>query len=263
MRRPDERPGPRLAFSDGFEVSRSLSRGGVIDYKALMQQYAVIGLGRFGSRLAINLAEAGAQVIGIDRDEAVIEQMRDRVTLAVAMDATEEAALRGQGVEQVDAAVVGIGADFESTVLTTVVLKHLGVGHVIARAGSRRAAAVLDRIGVDEVVNPEDEAADRWASRLLSPQFLSQHELESGYSIVELHPPQAWVGKTLAELDLRKQAGLHVIAIRQSAAREASGERLPRVRLPSPGEPLKAADVLILLGTDDHLNAVPTDEEQG
>jgi trk system potassium uptake protein TrkA len=225
-----------------------------------MQQYAVIGLGRFGSRLAINLAEEGAQVVGIDRDEAIVEQMRDRVTLAVAMDATDERALRAQGIEQIDAAVVGIGADFESTVLTTVVLKQLGVPRLIARAGSARAAAVLSRVGADEVVNPEDEAADRWAQRLLTPQFLGQYELESGYRIVELAPPRDWLGRTLTELDLRRQAGVHVIAVKRRSATGRGGEQRWRATLPSPAEPIQASDVLVLLGGDEDLKQLIPDQ---
>jgi trk system potassium uptake protein TrkA len=224
-----------------------------------MQKYAVIGLGRFGSRLAMQLAEAGAEVVGIDRDEPIIEQIRDAVTLAVAMDGTDEQALRAQGLEQVDAAVVGIGADFESTVLTTVVLKHLGVPRVIARAGSRRAAEILSRIGATEVVNPEDEAADRWANRLLSPQFLSQYELETGYSIVEMKAPDRWVGQTLAQLDLRREANVHVVAIKPTAAPDDEAEATRRVQLPGPHEPLKATDVLVLLGSDQALQQLQAD----
>jgi trk system potassium uptake protein TrkA len=97
--------------------------------------------------------------------------MRDRLTLAAALEATDEPALRAQSIDRVDAAVVGIGAEFEATVLTTVVLKHLGVQRVIARAGSLRTADILDRIGADAVVHPVDEAADRWTNRLLRPRF--------------------------------------------------------------------------------------------
>jgi len=164
-----------------------------------MQQFAVIGLGRFGSRLALNLASAGQEVIAIDRKPEIVQGFRDRVTLAVALDATDEGALRSQGVAEVAAAVVGIGNDFEATVLSTVVLKHLGVKKVIARARSRTSARVLERIGADAVVLPEDESADRWADRLVSPQYLSQFELDQGYSIVELGTPSAWSVKPLPE----------------------------------------------------------------
>jgi trk system potassium uptake protein TrkA len=224
-----------------------------------MAQFAVIGLGRFGSRLAATLAAEGAEVLGIDRDETVIEHMRDRLTLAVALDATDEQALRHQGVASLDAAVVGIGAEFEATVLCTVVLKHLGVPRVIARAGSARAAEILERIGADAVVNPEDEAADRWANRLLTPRFLSQYELEPGYSIVELQPPKRWLGHTLSELDLRRQEGLHVVAIKRRHEGDSEQAR-PSVQLPSPAHPLGADDVLVLLGEDTALQRVA---EQG
>ena len=224
-----------------------------------MQRFAVIGLGRFGSRLAANLAAAGEEVVGIDRDPSIIEEMRDKVTLAVALDATDEQALRMQGIDNVDAAIVGIGNDFESTVLATVVLKQIGVPRVIARAMSPTNARILGRIGADEVVSPEDESADRWADRLISPQYLNQFELDEGHSIVEIKPPDRWIGQTLADLDLRAKQGLHVVAIKRPS--DPSDPSSPRkVRIPSPGEPLLRDDILVLMGADPDLARVPRGE---
>ena len=124
-----------------------------------MNRFAVIGLGRFGSRLASNLAAAGAEVIAIDRSRQIVEDLRDKVTLAIALDATDEQALRIQGVDQVDCAVVGIGQDFEANALTTALLKSLGVARVVSRAGNQMQAEILTRIGADGVVKPEDESA--------------------------------------------------------------------------------------------------------
>ena len=121
-----------------------------------MQRFAVIGLGRFGSRLAAGLASAGQEVIAIDLDERIVEQLRDRVTVAVAMDSTNEKALEAHGLDKVDAAVVCMGSAFEANALTTVILKQYGVERVISRAATPTSARILARIGADEVVNPED-----------------------------------------------------------------------------------------------------------
>jgi trk/ktr system potassium uptake protein len=214
-------------------------------------RFAVIGLGQFGARLAANLSSAGQEVIGIDKDPMLVQEMRDRVTLAVALDATDEQALKAQGVDNVDVAVVSVGRDFQSTTLTTVVLKQMGVPRVISRANTPVTAKVLARIGADEVVMPEDESADRWTHKLVSPQFLKQIELDAGHSLVEMKTPKAWVGQTLAGLKLRAESGLHVVAIRGPSS-DGAGP----VRMPGPLEPLKADDTLMLMGRDEDLAKV-------
>ncbi len=214
-------------------------------------RFAVIGLGQFGARLASNLSSAGQEVIGIDKDPTLVQEMRDRVTLAVALDATDEQALRAQGVDNVDVAVVSVGRDFQATALATVVLKQMGVPRVISRASTPVAAQILARIGADEVVMPEDESADRWTHKLVSPQFLKQIELDAGHSLVEMKTPKAWVGQTLAGLKLRAESGLHVVAIRGP-----SGDGAGPVRMPGPLEPLKAQDTLMLMGKDEDLAKV-------
>ena len=226
--------------------------------KSIMQKFAIIGLGRFGSRLAANLLAAGQEVIGIDKDQAIIEQMRDRVTLAVALDATDEQALRMQGVDQVDVAVLSIGNDFESIALATVLLKQIGVPHVISRAVTPISGRILSSIGADEVVNPEDESADRWANRLISPQFINHVELDDSYSMVEIKPPAKWVERTLIELNLRAQWGAHVIAIKRRRDPDNPDSPL-RVHMPRPDRPLAADDVLVILGADEDLAKLPAD----
>jgi len=217
-----------------------------------LQTFAVIGLGRFGSRLASTLAASGNEVVAVDLDPHLIEEIRDRVTHAIAMDATDRRALQAQGIDKADAVIVSIGNDFEATTLTTVTLKQMGAKRVIARAASRMAARVLSLVGADEVVNPEDEAADRWAHRLLNPQFINQIEFHDEHSIVEVRAPGSWVGKTLVELELRQRMKVHVVAIRR---RGADGQE--RIELPGPQAPLAAEDVLILMGKDEDLARLP------
>ena len=139
-----------------------------------MDRFAIIGLGRFGQRLARMLSEAGAEVIAIDRSQEIVEAIRDEVTVAVALDATDERALLSQGVDKVDVAVVGIGTDFEAAVLATVILKQLGVPKVVARAATTNRGEILRRVGADDLVNPERESAYRWAHRLMGPNVFSR-----------------------------------------------------------------------------------------
>lgn len=219
-----------------------------------MLTFAVVGLGRFGSRLAVTLAASGHEVVAIDRDVQIIEEIRDRVTVAIAMDATDPRALESQGIDKADAVIVGIGNDFEATTLTTVLLKQMGVKRVIARSSSKVAARVLSLVGADEVVNPEDEAADRWSHRLLNPHFINQIEFHDDHSIVELVAPKSWVGKSLIELDLRKRHRVHVVALRRKT--EEGNERID---LPSPDRPIGSGDILVLMGKDQDLGKLPSD----
>ena len=226
-----------------------------------MQRFAVIGLGRFGSRLAKNLAAVGAEVIAIDRDRAIVEELRDQVTLAVAMDSTDEAALRVQGLDQVDCAIVGIGNDFEANALTTALLKSLRIERVISRAGNQMQAAILSRIGADAVVKPEDEAADRWSHRLLAPLLIDHVELGQGYALVQMASPGAWVGKTLAELDLRRKHAVTVVAIKRrvESGSEAGASTFEErvVDVPSPTSRIRAEDTIVIAGFDRDIDRLP------
>ncbi len=225
-----------------------------------MRRFAVIGLGRFGRRLAANLASAGQEVIGIDHEVKIIEEIRDRVTLAIALDATDEQALRSQAIDKVDVAIVGIGDDFQARVLATVILKQMAVPRVITRAVNPIDAQIMKRVGADEVVNPEDESADRWAARLANPWFLSRFELDPGYSIVEMKTPDRWVGKTLAQLSLRREMGIHIVAIKhRHTTTDASTPAGQTLTIPLPDEPLQDQDLLVILGSDDSLSHVPQD----
>ena len=211
---------------------------------------AVLGLGRFGNRIAKQLVRSGEEVIACDLDRALVEAVANDVTHAAVIDVTDEQALRSQGIERVKAGIVAIGEDFEATVLATVLLKQLSVPRIIARARSRTTARVLERVGADDVVLAEDEAADRWASRVLGPRVLSQIEFHEGYSIVEFGVPASWVGQGLAQLDVRRKFGLHVVAAKRPDAKATAGSR---VIVLGPADELAEGDVLIVMGKDDDL----------
>jgi trk system potassium uptake protein TrkA len=226
-----------------------------------MELYAVIGLGRFGLRLAEHMASKGAEVIAIDADRDLVEKLRDKVTMAVCLNATDEDALRSQGIEKVDVAVVGIGQGFEANALATSVLKTLGVKKVFSRAGSEMQARILKRIGADGVIFPESESADNWGHRLLLPHLMHKIELGVGHSLIEMKTPRSFVGKNLIDLHLRKKYQVNLVAIKRQVSGETdSGESTMRqelISVPSPDQPLQEDDILIFVGEDENLARLP------
>lgn len=218
---------------------------------------AVLGLGRFGQRMAERLSRGGEDVLACDYDRDVVEQIATKVAQAVVLDVTDEAAMRSRGVHKVKAAVIGIGEDFEAAVLTTVILRQMEVPRIIARARTTTTAEVLRRVGAHDVVLAEDEAADRWANRLLGPKVLNQIEFHQGYSIIEFKTPKDWVGKGLADLDVRKKLNLHVVAVKRNVTDD--GPNHSRIVVLRANEPLEEDDVLIIMGRDEDLNNLMKD----
>ena len=228
-----------------------------------MERFAVIGLGRFGIRLATLLADAGAEVIAIDRNLEIVEQIKDRITLAVCMDATDEQALRAQGVDKVDVAIVGIGTNFEEGVLATAILKQIGVPRVISRATTGIRGHILSRVGADDIINPEREAAERWQHRLLAPAVLERSVLGEGYSLVQVAAPESFHGKSLAELAVATKYKVLVVAIRRKVEETDSGgatiTRQTIISAPGPASMIHPGDVLVLIGSDDAVDGFPTE----
>ena len=223
-------------------------------------RFAIIGLGRFGMRLARGLAKAGAEVIAVDRNELLIEEIRDHVTLAVALDATDEKALIAQGIDKVDVAVVGVGGAFESCALATSILKQLGVPRVISRATTRARGEILRRIGADDIINPEAEAAAQWSSRLTMPEVMEKIDLGGDHSLVQIRAPGAWAGKTLEQLNVRKKFKVNVVAIRRPDAGANKTDRTYIIDTPLPDSTIEAGDLLLVVGTNEAIEALPKHE---
>jgi len=225
-----------------------------------MERFAVIGLGRFGMMLAKLLAQDGADVIAVDSDKECVDAIRDHVSLAVCLDATDAEALKSQGIDKVDVAVVGVGESFEDSVLVTVTLKELEVPTVISRATNRVRAEILSRIGADDVVNPEKESAQRWKNRLMAPSIMERIELAEGASLVQLESPESFHDKTLAELHLRKNFRVNVVAIRRTVEEVENDETVTRqflISVPAGDTAIKQGDILILIGADEAIENLP------
>ncbi len=227
-----------------------------------MKRFAVIGLGRFGRRLAQALTQAGHEVIAIDEREDVIESARDEVALAVRLDATDPEALKSQDLDKCDAAVVSIGEDFESNALATATLKSLKVPLVISRASTEIQRRILARIGADAVINPEDEMAVRLANQLTNPNIVEHLELAEGHSLMQIRAPKAWHNRTLGDIDLRKKHEVNLIAIKRPVKKtDEQGDEVTTeevIDLPMAHTVIRQGDVLVLVGTTESLEALPT-----
>jgi trk system potassium uptake protein TrkA len=177
------------------------------------KQYAVLGLGRFGSSVALTLADAGCEVLAVDSDEEKVQELADHVTYAVTADVTEPGVLESLSVSNIDIAVVGIAGNMEDSILATIMTKEAGAGYVIAKAMSEIHGTILAKVGADKVIYPERDSGIRLAKNLVSGNFMEFFALSDTYSIVELKVPGTWVGKSLRELDLRKNLGINMIGV--------------------------------------------------
>lgn len=176
-------------------------------------EFVVIGLGRFGSNLSRKLVERGHTVLGIDRNRELVQSLADEITQVVAMDSTDEDALRALDIAAFDVAIVAIGSSLENNLMTTLALKNLGVRRIICKAQNRKQRTALLAIGANEVVLPEQDSAHRLALALTTPFFIDQIAMGDRYSITELTAPASFVGRSLRDLDLRQRYGVTVVAV--------------------------------------------------
>ncbi|MCL6611394.1 MAG: TrkA family potassium uptake protein [Peptococcaceae bacterium] len=215
-----------------------------------MKQFAVIGLGRFGSSLARTLAGMGYEVLAVDADEGKVEDLADAVTHSVQANALEEAVLKSLGLRNFDVVVVAIGQDIQSNILVTVMLKEMGVRKVVAKASTELQGKVLKKIGADIVVFPERDMGERVARWLVSKNIIDQINLSPDYSLLELAAPEKFVGATLQESGMRKKYGITVLAIRRGNDFIIS---------PEAGERIERGDILIVIGHNEKMKDLETE----
>ena len=209
------------------------------------KQVVVIGLGRFGSSVSRSLYNLGHDVLAIDVDEDRVQQMMGQVTYPVTGDASNEAVLRELGVQDYDAAVVAVGSDIVSSVMTCVLLQTMGIGYIVARAQNELHANTLERIGVDKVIHAETEMGVRLAHNMFNPNVQEYMELAPNYGISRLRIPEVYANKTLRENGFsspRDKYGLAVLAVKR-------GKEV--ILNPDSDDRLEQGDVLVLAGRDD------------
>ncbi len=212
-----------------------------------MKTYVVIGLGRFGSALSRQLCMLGAEVLAMDVQSSLVQQLANDVTQAVVGDAQDKEVLRSLGVRNFDCAVIAIGDNLAASVLITMNLKELGVPYIVCKAHDETHRRVLEKLGVDRVVIPEQEHAQRLGRSLFSHNVLDYIELSEDYGILEVPSPKDWVGKTLKELNVRAKLGVNIIAVENGKATNVS---------PAADYRIQPEDVLVVLGDNYALEAM-------
>lgn len=212
-----------------------------------MKSYVVIGLGRFGSRVAKELCRLGCEVLAMDISAELVSQLSNDVTHAVVGDGQDKEVLRALGVREFDCGIVAIGDDLAASVLVTMNLKELGLPKIICKAYDETHRRVLEKLGADRVVIPEQEQADRLARSLSSHNVLDYIELSEEYGIIEVPSPADWSGKSLKELNVRAKLGINILAIRRDGKINVS-----------PGADFTFAlkDILVVLGDSAALKKV-------
>ncbi len=206
------------------------------------RQFAVVGLGRFGRSVCETLHQSGHEVLGIDQDEKLVAEALAAkvVSNAIALDSTDVNALREAGIFEFETVIVAIGNYLKESIVTSLNLKEGGVKYVVAKVSSDTHENILKRLGVDLIVFPEQEAGRDLAYRLTKPSIVDRFELDPEHSIVEMLVPENFDGKTLAELQLRKNYGVNLLAI-------GSDEKF-KIN-PSPEERLSKGMIMVLIGS--------------
>lgn len=218
----------------------------------MRKQVAVVGLGRFGVGLANTLLDMGYDVLALDIDEDRVQAVASQVSRAIHADATDEAVLRGLGIDKFDVAIVSMGSDIEHSVLTTILLRKLGVPLIVARADNELHGTILDKIGADKVIYPERDMGVRVAHGLMLTNVLDYMAVDPSYGVAKLATPSSFVGRTLAELGLGPGGRWEVAVLLIRREREV-------IVSPDRMEVVRPDDILIVSGSDVNLEQLMTE----
>jgi trk system potassium uptake protein TrkA len=221
------------------------------------KQFAIIGLGTFGYNVAVELVKKDMQVLAIDNDSQTVNCISRFVTQALVADATDEKAMEDAGVADCDSAVISIGGSIETSILSTLVVKELGVENVIVKSSSRWHSKVAAKLGVNTVVYPEFEMAKKLVDNIVMPNILEQIELSKDYNLVEVVAPKEIWGKTIKNSDVRNNYEINIVAVRkripiidddgQSNIKEEIN------MMPGPDDEISPNDILVVIGSEKSL----------
>lgn len=207
----------------------------------MKKEFVVIGLGRFGGSIVSELVELNADVMAVDIDPTLVDDYADIATQAVALDSTDETALRSLGIHNVEHVIIAIGENIQSSILTTLILKELGVPILTVKAQNDHHEKVLEKVGADHIVRPERDMGVRVANNIVSNNILDYLELSDEHSIAELNVNGKIAGESLMDLDVRAKYGINIVAIKRSQDIIVS----PRAE-----EKIEKGDILIVIGSD-------------
>ncbi len=218
------------------------------------KQFAVLGLGRFGEALAITLSELGSNVIVVDRDEEKVQNIANDVTYAVQADVSDINALKSIGLKNVDAVIISITSDINSSIMGVINAQELGIKEIYGKANNAQHEKVLLKLGVKKVFSPERDMGERVGHNLYSDDFIDVLELDTDHSIVEVDALHKWENQALAELEMRGRYGLNVIAIRSQDHLNIS---------PLASDMIRPGDKLVVIGDNTDINAVKRLAQEG
>ena len=213
----------------------------------MKKSFAVIGLGRFGSSVAATLFDMGQEVLAMDVDAARVEEIKDRVTMAIQADMRDERVLSKLDLPRFDAVLISIGGDVQSSIMATALCKELGARYVIAKAADALHAKLLTKVGADKVLLTEREAGARLAHSLVGSSIIDYLELSDEYSVSEISLPARWAGHSLDELKVRNTYDISVIAIRRGT------QIIVKI---DPLGALQPEDVLVVIGENDAIQKI-------
>jgi len=180
----------------------------------MSKSFAVIGLGRFGKKLACTLYDMGNDVMAVDKNAEIVAGVADYVTYAIEADVSNPDVVHGLGLEEMDVVVVAMGSDLTSSIMAVMIAKEQGVKYVLAKAKDHRMGQILERIGADRIIYPEEETGLRTARTLTSDSFLEFFDIDDNLCLLEIRPKPEWIGKNLIELNLREKYHVNVVAVK-------------------------------------------------
>ncbi|WP_020677576.1 potassium channel family protein [Geopsychrobacter electrodiphilus] len=212
-----------------------------------MKRFCIIGAGNFGFHVASNLYQEGHEVMVVDNNRAHIQQAQEHCSFAILADAADREFLEAQGLAGMDAVVVAIGERSHAATLTTLYLKELGVKKILVKAINEDHGRILHKVGATDIINPEKDMAVKVARTLASPNILDMLSMTGGYSLNELEPPRAFIGKNLIDLNLRKRFGVFVLGIKDVLTDEF-------LLLPPADRVIRDSDMLLIFGRNEDIN---------
>lgn len=195
-------------------------------------------MGKFGQSICVELSKMGAEVLAVDQDEDLVDQVKDQVERAAVADLCDPESIKKLGIADMDTVIVTMSTSMEASILCCMVSKEAGVRHVVAKAKDHLMGQILQRVGADEVIYPEEESAKRNAFRLISPDIRDFFNIQDALSLIEIVPKQAWIGHNLIELNLRRKFGMNVIGVK------INGKDIEN---PDPERNLEGTDTLLVI----------------